>query len=815
MAPLLELPDNLEMVPGPDQPARAEGPAHDPGRVLEALLVGVIVHDAQLRIVSMNPAAAWLLGVEIAEAVQRHITDPLWVVIHPDGSAVRPEDIPAAMALRTKEPVRGMIVGVQKRDQLTRWLTVDAMPLVNARGDVEHIAVTISDVTRELVARTQLEMVRDSLGRTIQERDVALTQAVQALDSSEARYRAVLRAMSEGVAVHAADGSILFANPAAEQILGLTLQQMQGQHPVDPAWRLTDASGQPLPPQQIPSEITRRTGEPQRSTALGVQRGGSHRQAWLSVSTDPIGAAAEPKNDGRYSVVATFTDVTVEREALALAQQARDHLGAIAAALPGVVIEYLLRVDGSDEFRYVSEPAREYLGLEPQAVLEDSSVVWARIHPEDRTLVQRSFQSLAKADSGLALEFRALHSDGAYHYARLRSGPPARVPEGLLLRCVIFDVTEQRRLEETVREAQRREAIGTLAAGMAHNFNNMLAVIVPSLELIAQSAPELQDDLRDARAASRAATELVRQLMQLVRKDASGVAMPVDVAVLLEEIAQMCRRTFSAGIEIRCRAAATSSIVLARRAELQQVLINLCINARDALEGCPAPRVELTVETQGDTVVVEVSDNGAGMSSETMRHLGEPFFSTKPPGRGTGLGLATAYGIVAELKGSLTCHSSQGAGTRFTLRLPRHHAVTEPEQVSAAPLGPSSVLRVLVIDDEELVRSTLRRALERQGASVLCAESGARGLDLLRTDADVSLVLLDLAMPEIGGAEVLRRLREFAPDVPVYLMTGFLPDGLEIGLATGVLLKPLDLPRVRALLSDVANRQKPRAAQVQ
>jgi signal transduction histidine kinase len=341
-------------------------------------------------------------------------------------------------------------------------------------------------------------------------------------------------------------------------------------------------------------------------------------------------------------------------------------------------MEWLVRADGSHEFRYVSEPAREYLGIDPADALRDSGVVWARVHPDDLESTLAELRAAAANRTGLQLEFRALHSDASYHYARMRCGPPTLVNEGVLYRSVVFDVTEQRRLEETVREAQRREAIGTLAAGMAHNFNNMLAVIVPCLEMVQATAPpSLSEDLEDARSAAQAATELVRQLMQIVRKDPPAGAISVDVAALVEEIAQMCRRTFDASIEIRCEIGSGPSTVLARRAELQQVIVNLCINARDALERRPQPRLELRVSAEPETVIVEVSDNGSGMSADVQRRVGEPFFSTKPPGRGTGLGLATAYGIVAELRGSLGCVSTPDLGTRFTLALPRHSAKTE------------------------------------------------------------------------------------------------------------------------------------------
>jgi PAS domain S-box-containing protein len=776
-------------------------------KVLDALAVGVIVHDASLKIVYANEAATELLGVKASEIVERDAADPRWVVVHPDGTPVTLDEVPATIALRTREPVRGIILGVSRPDGIRTWLAIDAVPLLDPGGAVELVAVSISDVTRELTARMQLEAVRESLGKTILERDASLAQAVYALESSEAHYRAVLRAMAEGVAVHAPDGSIVFANPAAESILGLTLEQMQGRHPVDPAWKLTDATGVPLASEQIPSEITRRSGVPQRNTLLGVQRGSSGEHAWLSVSTDPIRPAP---NEERFSVVTTFTDVTVERYALEDVQRARDHLQDIAAALPGVVIEYLVRPDGSDEFRYVSAPAKEYFGIDPAEAMRNSGYIWSHVHGDDRKTAKDQILAAIGNVTELHLEIRVMRPDGEFRHARLRAGPPKRVAEGMLFRAVGFDVTEQRRLEEKVREAQRREAIGTLAAGMAHNFNNMLAAILPSIEMVqAEAPPELAADLDDARTAARAASELVRQLMQLVRKDTRSGATAVDVIALVREVVQMCRRTFDPHIQIGSDVVDGPCAVLARRAELQQVLMNLCINARDALEGRSGARLHLTATEEPDDVVIVVEDNGAGMPPDVQRRIGEPFFTTKPPGRGTGLGLATAFGIVSELRGSLTCQSTPGVGTRFELRVPRLQAAVGSDAGHRQPsLPPPRKVRVLLIDDEDLVRKTLERALQHEGAEVLSASGGAEGLALLRAHAELDLVLLDVAMPDIGGAEVLRRLREIDANVAVYLMTGFLPEGFDMTGATGVLSKPLELARLRALVAEAARARR-------
>src|SRR6188768_1345130 len=407
----------------------------------------------------------------------------------------------------------------------------------------------------------------------------------------------------------------------------------------------------------------------------------------------------------------------------------------------------------------------------------------------------------ATSSAPLNVDFRLLHADGAYRYARLHAGPPALVADGALFRAVVFDVSDQRRLEERVRESQRREAMGTLAAGIAHNFNNMLAVIVPSLDMLRDEVPEsLRPDIDVTRTAAQGATELVRQLMQLVRRESPDRVLPVDVAELVGDIAQMCRRTFDAGIEIRRETPKVRCLVLAPRAELQQVLMNLCINARDAVASRPAPRIELTATATEDSILVSVADNGVGMPPEVQRRIGEPFFTTKPPGRGTGLGLATAYRIVAELGGTVQCHSAPGEGTRFDLRLPRTRTVVESASTATATETLFHGLRVLLIDDEPSILSTMGRALERLGAEVSAASRGSEGIELLRARPEIGLVFLDLAMPELDGIEVLRQIRELNPLVPVYIMTGFLPQGVDVSGATGVLTKPIDISKLGELV---------------
>jgi two-component system, cell cycle sensor histidine kinase and response regulator CckA len=648
-------------------------------RVLNRLAVGVVIHDPDLGIVYANDAASVMLGVDPAELVRRNVRDVRWTVVDSMGRRLSHEQFPASLVLQSGEAVRGAVLGVVRSDDSTIWLVVDAVPQRDDTGRLEAILVTFGDITRELTARVRLEAVRESLDIRIQERDEALKHVMHALETAEAQSRAVLRSMSEGVVVHGPNGAILFANSAAERILGLTLAQMQGVHPVDPRWQLTDMSGRPFAPDKIPSEITRKTGQALQGQTLGVQRGANLGLAWLSINTSPIAGTDVLTRERTFSVVATFTDIT-----------------------------------------------------------------------------------------------------------------------------------ERRKLEEAVRETQKREALGYLAAGVAHNFNNMLAVIVPSIEMAQQvGSPEVALYLGDAATAAKGATDLVRQLMQLVRKESSEGQSACDVNELLDDVTQLCRRTFGPAVSVHADTVGFPVHVMARRVDLQQVLVNLCINARDALAEKPTAHLDLRLRVEGERVVIEVEDNGPGMPDEVRKRVGEPFFTTKPQGKGTGLGLATAFATIEEFRGRLNFETAVGRGTRFRIELPRHPVEGEaPQEPSAEGKAGQVSLRALIIDDEPLVSSVLQRALKREGVEATVCQDGETGLTaLVGAESSYDFVLLDLTMPLLDGAEVLKRIRAGYPDLPVYMMTGFLPQSVKLGMATGILSKPMNIDGLQAVLRDVVARR--------
>jgi two-component system, cell cycle sensor histidine kinase and response regulator CckA len=628
------------------------------------------------------------------------------------------------------------------------------------------------------------------------------TATAGGLDGAEELYQSAVRAMSEGIVVHAQDGSIEAANPSAEQILGLTLDELTGRAAVDPRFRLVRTDGSPLPQEEIPSEITRRTGKPCRRHLLGVHRP-SGELAWLSVNTDPVGP---PAGNGS-SVVAVFSDVTAELDAKAELERSRTHLQRVLSAVPGVVYEYARTNAGQETFRFVSERASELFGVPAETWMSNPELVWARVHKDDRSKLLDAVTRSARDLSRTMVELRIGDEQAGYRWTRIYA-TPGRTPSGVTWTAVALDVHEQHELEAALFAAQRREATAQLAAGFAHNFNNMLAVILPSLELALRrgGAPEV---LRDAQAAANDAAELVRELLALSRKDRlEDLAATADLAEIARDVVRLCRRIFDRSITLDERIPEGRAWVRGQSSALHQVVLNLCLNARDALSGREKPRLAVELERaepeQGATeFVLRVIDNGCGMDDATLARIGEPFFTTKGPARGTGLGLASAFSTVRELGGAIDCLSRRDAGTTFTVRLPAldHTAVKVPSQPPLAEAEPPlRTQRILLVDDEPTVRKVVRSMIELTGRQVVEAADGLTALERAERDGPFDAVFLDLSLPGLPGAKVLARLRERYPALPVIIVSGYVADDVALDGAAMVLQKPVSLAQLNEVL---------------
>lgn len=385
-------------------------------------------------------------------------------------------------------------------------------------------------------------------------------------------------------------------------------------------------------------------------------------------------------------------------------------------------------------------------------------------------------------------------------------------------------MAEQARLEEQLRQAQKMEAVGQLAGGVAHDFNNLLQVIQGFTDL---ARDELQpesgahESLGMVLQASERAAQLVRQLLAFGRRQVLSLSN-VDLDKVVDGLMPMLRPLLGATISVECRLGGSLSAIEADPNQLEQVLVNLCVNARDAMPDGGTiviatssvlvdaqRRQALALPRAGGYVLLAVSDTGCGMSPETRARVFEPFFTTKAPGHGTGLGLATVYGLVTQHGGAIQIHSEVGRGTRVEVYFPVATASKEepvPVQQQAVRGGTETIL---VAEDEPLVLELARASLAAAGYTVLTAASGVDALALIDTRANqLDLLVLDVVMPGVGGEAVVRQLRDRYPELPVLFASGYGMNtrGKPRAERSAFLQKPYGreelLRRVRELLDD-------------
>ncbi|MFT3913453.1 MAG: ATP-binding protein [Anaeromyxobacteraceae bacterium] len=444
-------------------------------------------------------------------------------------------------------------------------------------------------------------------------------------------------------------------------------------------------------------------------------------------------------------------------------------------------------------------------------------------HPEDLVSAREGVARMRARGEPYRVAKRYVCKGGAVRSVRLTAAPLS-APGGPARRAVavIEDETELRALGDQLRQAQKLESVGRLAGGVAHDFNNLLTVILGCVEVARQDRADGQpvspEDLDEIRGAALRARDLTRQLLTFARK---GVAEPVplDLAAVVRDTEKLLRRALGEDVGLALELEAAPWTVVADRGQLEQVLVNLAVNGRDAMG--PGGRVEVSVrnveaEAAGrrspllagrDWVSIAVRDTGSGMSEVVKAHLFEPFFTTKPVGKGTGLGLASVHGIATQAGGHVLVESAEGRGTTVEVLLPRDRAPRAGDGGGAPERRGTET--VLVVEDDAAVRAVTTRTLERAGYRVLQAADGAEALEAARAHPVVRAVVTDVVMPGMPLAELVDGLRQTLPGVKVLYVSGCPNDVLgERGIAAArdeLLTKPFPpealLARLRQVLS--------------
>lgn len=759
--------------------------AHSLGACCDGVLVaeGGRSPNSPLRIVYSNPAFDRLLGFAESEAVGLS-PSVLADQAEPDAlEAVR-------LALRGTQIVR-LEVPSRRKDGSRVWTEWQIVPVADQYGRFTHTVAIIRDTTQRRCMEQQLR-------------------------ESEARFRSLFEHAADAIVLFDSSGQVVDANPCACQSFGYGREEFR-------QYRFQQL--------EVHSEaVDSVTGGTQTRECLYRRKDGSVfpaevRYAWIEAS-------------GQRLRMALIRDVSRRRQTELALRERENLLRNILAAIPCGVFwkDRELRYVGCNE-----QVARDMGFGQPEQLIgkTDYEIVPLRTEAEFfRSCDQRVLET---GQPLMYIEEPLTTRDGICR-TLLTSKVPLRDPQGTIIGVVgvYQDISERKRLEQQLFQAQKMEAVGRLAGGIAHDFNNLLTIIRGNADLLRaqlNDAPNaLLERLDDLRLAADRAAALVRQLLMFSRQSSGQVEL-VDLNNVIRGMASMLDRLLGERIRLVTDLSAEPATLLADYSHLEQVIMNLAVNAGDAMPqgGTLTLATRLLPATTLDPVrhspnhlpqrwiELRVIDTGIGMTDAVKNRIFEPFFTTKGPDKGTGLGLATVFGIVQRLGGQIRVESAPHRGTTFTLLLP--WTAGQPAPSTRTPLPPllASQLnrqngRLLLVEDEDALRKLARIALESQGYQVYEAPDAETALQLLETHADLTFDILvtDLIMPGIDGRELAQRLLQRYPHLAIVFMSGYVPDSIPLdAFATAVFLaKPFTPSDLCRGVATAAQRQGARVSSV-
>jgi two-component system, cell cycle sensor histidine kinase and response regulator CckA len=447
-------------------------------------------------------------------------------------------------------------------------------------------------------------------------------------------------------------------------------------------------------------------------------------------------------------------------------------------------------VDSSGKRLYNSPAYERILGYTQEELASTSAL--EQVHPDDRAKVEEAAREARAGGVGRGIEYRMRHKNGTWRQMESTANT-VRNAQGKVESLIIVnrDITDRRHLEEQFRQAQKMEAVGRLSGGVAHDFNNLLGVIIGYAEFL-QERLEASDPLRasveEILKAGKRAASLTRQLLAFSRQQVLDPKV-LDLRVAVTDMEKLLRRLIGEDIELTTAIDPQLGKVKADQGQLEQVIMNLAVNARDAMPqgGKVTIQLENTVLDQdyvrrypypvqpGPYVLLMVTDTGVGMDAETKARAFEPFFTTKEKGKGTGLGLSTVYGVVKQSGGYIDVESAPGAGTTFKIFLPRvHEEISAERQHADASATARGNETILIAEDETSLRTLTSATLELNGYKVLQAKDGLEALEVSRNhEGPIDLLLTDIVMPGMGGRALAEELGRERKDMRIVYMSGY------------------------------------------
>jgi PAS domain S-box-containing protein len=651
----------------------------------------------------------------------------------------------------------------------------------------------ISGKGKRVWVRTVGEAVRNSKGEIVKVQgsfqDISQQKATEAaLRESEEKYRLLVENQTDLVVKVDTEGRFLFASPSYCRTFGKPLSELIGKTFIPLVHKDDIASTK---------EATQALYSPPYSAYIeqrAMTTDGWRWLAWVDTAIlDDQGKVIEIIGVGR--------DITDRKNAEEEIRLREIQFKKLASQVPGLIFQFMQKPDGSFCIPYANERIKEIFGCRPEDVKDDFSPVEKIFFPEDRDRVIESVKQSAKLMTAWHCEYRIQFPDQQIRWIEGNSIPEKLEDGSIVWHGFATDITERKQAEDEHKkleaqfiQVQKMESIGRLAGGVAHDFNNMLSVIIGYAEMAllkTRDKSDLNKDLHEILTAAKRSAAITRQLLAFARQQ---IATPkvLDINETVEGMLKMLRRLIGENIELSWFPGAKVWPVKIDPAQIDQILANLCINARDAIDYTG----KITIKTDsisfanqqndedfemgpGDYVLLIISDDGCGMSDETLKNIFEPFYTTKEIHKGTGLGLATVYGIVKQNNGYIKVQSRPGHGTTFRIYLPKHFTESESakniEKVQKENLSGNET--ILLVEDEQPILLLATTMLEQVGYKVLPYSLPGAALKLVAENKEkVDLLVTDIVLPEMSGTALAKELKAVQPELKILFMSAYSPD---------------------------------------
>ncbi|WP_263786177.1 hybrid sensor histidine kinase/response regulator [Salinibacter grassmerensis] len=756
---------------------------------------GVLLMDDNGVFRDGNEAAQNILGRPLDEIIGSRFDDDIWNGLREDGSPLPNVEFPFWRAYVEREPVQEEVMGVYPPDAPPRWIRVNAQPLFRSGQEAPYaVLVSFDDITDERLKEEALQTSRDLLSSVLSSSldGIIVFSAIRNAGDTIADFECVL------------------VNPQAEKLFESTAEDIVGMRlredmPQQEDKGLFDAYREVV-----------ETGEP---AEMEVHYDADGQDVWFQVM------AVKVEN----GVAVTYRDITDRKEA---ERQIREQ-----AQLLDKARDAILAHDLDGRIVYWNKSAERLTGWSKDEVLGAHAHDCLYAPNEEDKLQQCHETMMAEGEWTGELHMRTDDDEeriveSRWSLVRDNTGEPKHVL------VINTDITERKRLESQFLRSQRMESLGRLVGGIAHDLGNLLVPITLGVKVLKRRVGDTDDKVDQTlsmiqKSADRG-SDMVEQVLAFAR-GVEGERVALQPELIVEEVEEMTEETFPEDVEVRTRTDADLCPVVGDATQIQQVLMNLCVNARDAMPDggtltVDARNIDFTerearrnIEAEpGDYVRIAVHDTGTGMPDDVADKIFEPFFTTKEEGEGTGLGLSTAYSIIQSHDGFMDVESEEGEGTTFWIYLPAADedvtvetaSTTNGEAEHERPSFDGEGTQVLVVDDEEFVLESAQQTLEVAGYEVQTALDAAAALRVMQKEA-IDLVITDLRMPEMSGLDLIRRLQEQHPDLPIVAASGVADGRTEEALEAGAqtfLAKPFTAEKLEAALQEALQTSEEAAA---